>query len=153
MKDYIIENKEDAIIGFRNEYFFLSNFYEGEVFEYKGCKFTNGEAAFHSQKCPNKIKKFEMLRPSQSKKLGRNVQLREDWEQIKDEIMYEVCYAKFSQNEFLKNKLLNIKFNELIEFNTWNDKCWGMIYKDGKLIGENRLGIVLMKLKENLKNE
>ena len=65
---YTIKNPETAIIKFRNEYLFLSNFYEGKIFTYKGCKFTNTEAAFHSQKDPKRIKEFQMLRPSQSKK-------------------------------------------------------------------------------------
>ena len=35
------------INSFRGRYLFLSNFYEGNVFEYKGMKFTNTEAAFN----------------------------------------------------------------------------------------------------------
>ena len=94
-----------------------------------------------------------MIRPSQSKKLGRQVLLRNDWEEVKDKVMYDVCYAKFTQDEELKNKLLATGNRELIEANLHNDKCWGMVYnnKTRSYEGENRLGIVLMKLRENLK--
>lgn len=150
---YNIRDISNAILRFNGEYLFLSNFYEGKVFEYKGCKFANTEAAFHSQKCPDRIKDFEMVRPSQSKKLGRQVKLREDWEEVKDQIMYEVCYAKFTQDEQLKEKLLATGNMELVEGNSHYDKCWGMIYPKygSSLVGENRLGIVLMKLREELK--
>lgn len=49
---------------FRNEYFFLSNFYEANV-EYKGVVYTNNEAAFQTQKAiDDKTKeKFKDLSP------------------------------------------------------------------------------------------
>ena len=137
------------------EYLFLSNFYEGNVFEYKGCKFTNTEAPFHAEKCLERIKEFEMKRPSQSKQLGRRVTLRKDWEEVKDQVMYDVCYAKFTQDKKLKEKLLATGDREIIEGNLHYDKCWGMVYnyKTKEYEGENRLGIVLMKLREELKNK
>ena len=49
---------------FKDEYFFLSNFYLAPV-EYKGITYTNNEAAFQAQKCTNnkdKVK-FENLNP------------------------------------------------------------------------------------------
>ena len=152
---YTIKNPETAIIKFRNEYLFLSNFYEGKIFTYKGCKFTNTEAAFHSQKDPKRIKEFQMLRPSQSKKLGRKVNLRDDWEEVKDQIMYEVCYAKFTQDLSLKSRLLNTGDVELIEGNNHGDRCWGMTYDLNykQLIGDNRLGIILMKIRDDLRNQ
>lgn len=153
MKNYTIKNIDTAILRMNGEYLFLSNFYEGNVFEYKGCKFTNTEAPFHAEKCIERIKEFEMERPSQSKKLGRRVSLRADWEDIKDQVMYDVCYAKFSQDEELKAKLLATGSRELVEGNMHNDRCWGMVYnsRTGEYEGENRLGIVLMKLREDLK--
>ena len=94
-----------------------------------------------------------MQRPSQSKRLGRRVPLRNDWEDVKDQVMYDVCYAKFTQDKNLKEKLLATGNKELIEGNSHNDRCWGMTYDRNtkSWIGENRLGIVLMKLRENLK--
>ena len=143
---YTIKNPETAIIKFRNEYLFLSNFYEGKIFTYKGCKFTNTEAAFHSQKDPTRVKEFLILTPNEAKKLGRKVKLREDWEEIKDNIMYEVCLAKFTQNLILKEKLLQTGNAILIEGNTWHDNYWGKYDEQGL----NKLGNILMRIRGEL---
>lgn len=148
---YQIKNINTAIMSFRGEYSFLSNFYEGKVFTYKGLKFNNTEAPFHAEKCWSRAKEFEMVRPLQSKRLGRRVLMRKDWEQIKDRIMYDVCYAKFTQDPVLKAKLLATGNRELVEGNTHGDRCWGMTYSNGVWIGENRLGKVLMKLRDDLR--
>ena len=148
---YQIKNRNTAIMSFRGEYSFLSNFYEGKVFTYKGLKFNNTEAPFHAEKCWSRAKEFEMIRPLQSKRLGRRVLMRKDWEQIKDRVMYDVCYAKFTQDPVLKAKLLATGNRELVEGNTHGDRCWGMTCSNGVWIGENRLGKVLMKLRDDLR--
>lgn len=89
-----------------------------------------------------------MLNPSQAKKLGRSVSLRPDWEDIKIDIMYNICKAKFTQNETLKTKLLKTGDATLIEGNTWGDKIWGQV--NG--VGENNLGKILMRIREELKD-
>lgn len=134
------------INSFRGQYLFLSNFYEGKVFEYKGMKFTNTEAAFQSQKCLNLQKDFEMMRPSQSKRLGRHVPLRPDWNKVRDDVMYEVCMCKFQDPE-LRQKLLDTGDRYLEEGNTHGDKYWGTVKGEGK----NRLGHILMRIREELR--
>ena len=148
---YQIKNINTAIMSFRGEYSFLSNFYEGKVFTYKGLKFNNTEAPFHAEKCWSRAKEFEMVRPLQSKRLGRRVLMRRDWDRIKDRVMYDVCYAKFTQDPVLKAKLLATGNRELVEGNTHGDRCWGMTCSNGVWIGENRLGKVLMKLRDDLR--
>ena len=92
---------------FRGEYAFLSNFWEVNV-TYKGLTYGSNEAAFQAQKCMTEEEKMEFtqLRPSASKKLGRQVQLRPDWEEVKVGIMEEIVRAKFTQNEYLKWRLI-----------------------------------------------
>ena len=131
---------------FRGKYYFLSNFYEAPV-TWNGLTYLNNEAAFQSAKTFSDRECFTNLDPSSAKKLGRKVQLRNDWENVKDNVMYEICKAKFSQNAELKNKLLATGDEHLEEGNTWGDKIWGTV--NG--IGENRLGKILMKIREELK--
>lgn len=140
---------------FNGEYLFLSNFYEGKEFEYKGMIFKNTEAAFHSQKDLSRQKEFEGLRPSESKKKGRAVKLRDDWNQIREDVMFDVCWEKFTQDEELKQKLLNTKDVYLQEGNYHSDALWGRIWsqKENKWIGENLLGKTLMTIRKLLLNK
>lgn len=138
-----------VIDSFRGEYFFLSNFFEAPVI-YDGITYLNNEAAFQAQKTlVNKERlSFAMLNPSQAKKRGRAVSLRPDWEDVKFDIMYNICKAKFTQNEALKTNLLNTGDAVLIEGNTWGDRIWGQV--NG--VGENNLGKILMRIREELKD-
>lgn len=136
------------INAFRGEYYFLSNFFEAPVI-YEGISYKNNEAAFQSAKVLDKSirKEFSLLDPSSAKRKGRHVQLRKDWEEVKYDIMYEICLAKFSQNENLKHKLLATHNQHLEEGNNWGDKIWGTV----KGQGENHLGKILMKVREELR--
>ena len=138
------------IDSFREEYFFLSNFYEAPV-TYGGRTYLCNEAAFQAQKCMTEEEKepFTAMRPSDSKRAGRRVKLRPDWEQVKVGIMEEIVRAKFTQNDDLKAKLLATGDAALEEGNTWNDTFWGVHLKNGK--GQNHLGKILMKVREELK--
>ena len=136
-----------VIDSFSGEYDFLSNFYNCPIV-YDGLKFNNSEAAYHSVKCPSHRAEFINLNASEAKKLGRKVELRPNWEEIKDNVMYAVCYAKFSQNKDLKIKLLQTGDAKLVEGNSWNDTYWGVC--KGK--GQNKLGKILMQLREEFQN-
>lgn len=134
-----------AITKFRGDYFFLSNFYIAPVF-YHGIRFENSEAAFQAAKCPERMHEFCGLNPSDAKRLGRSVELRQNWEEIKYDVMYQVCKAKFLQNSDLKHMLIETGDAELVESNTWGDTIWGIC--NG--VGENHLGKILMRIREEL---
>ena len=135
----------DKFIG---EYYFLSNFYNSKV-TFEGITFMNNEAAFQAMKTldTDERMKFASLEPDNAKKLGRKIQLRSDWEKVKFDIMYEICLAKFTQNNDIAKKLLATGSEELVEGNDWNDKIWGKVNGEG----ENHLGLILMKVREELK--
>lgn len=136
---------QKTIDEFRDYFYFLSNFYQANVV-YNGIRYQNNEAAFQSMKCPERAEEFSTLNPSFAKSLGRHVKLREDWEHVKEQIMYEICLAKFTQNEDLKEKLLTTGDALLIEGNNWNDREWGVCNGEGK----NKLGAILMKIRAEI---
>ena len=137
------------IDSFRGDYYFLSNFYESPVL-YDGITYQNNEAAFQAQKTldPEKKKEFASLSPNLAKRAGRRVALRPDWEQVKYDIMYEICKAKFTQNPALGQQLLATGDEELVEGNNWGDRIWGQV--NGK--GQNHLGKILMRVRKELRS-
>lgn len=77
-----------------------------------------------------------------------NFNLREDWEDVKLEIMEAILYLKFTQNPDLKEKLLETK-GHIEERNDWYDVFWGTYNGEG----ENHLGKLLMKIRNFLLEE
>ncbi|TCI26781.1 NADAR family protein [Exiguobacterium sp. SH5S4] len=139
----------DVIGVFAEEFYFLSNFYNSKINFKTGQRFLNGEAAFQAMKDPSRAEEFYNLQPNEAKRLGRRVKLRNDWESYKDEAMRKVVLRKFRGNDKLKRLLLNTGDSYLVEGNTWNDKCWGVCAGEG----ENRLGIILMDVREKIKKD
>lgn len=89
-----------------------------------------------------------MDNPMKAAEMGRNrdLPLREDWEQVKDNIMRKAVYAKFTQNKDIRNVLISTGKEPIIE-KTNNDYYWGC-GEDGS--GKNMLGIILMEVREKL---
>lgn len=140
------------INSFTGKYAFLSNFYPYRI-RYGGYYFPSSENAYQAAKVPNEKQDQEWVQhqlntPGQSKRLGKKLPLRADWEQIKDQIMYNILLIKFS-NPHLGDMLLDTKDEELIEGNTWGDTYWGAV--DG--VGQNKLGKILMNIRNQKKLE
>lgn len=133
---------------FDGPYAFLSNFYESPVWVF-GHHFKNSEAAFQAAKCLEHMDKFSGLNPSEAKRLGRNVKIRPDWEDIKYRVMWAVCFAKFLQNQDLREKLICTGTAHLIEGNTWGDKTWGICRGEGK----NWLGAILESVRNGFQSD
>ena len=73
---------------------------------------------------------------------------REDWSDVKYDIMEKILYEKTIQNEYVKEKLLATKNNRIVEdCGEDDDKDWGCGL-DGT--GENNLGKIWMKIREKL---
>lgn len=73
--------------------------------------------------------------------------LRPDWDTVKEDVMREAVMAKFSQHAGLRDLLLNTGDAQLVE-HTKNDTYWAD-GEDGS--GLNRLGIILMEVREKLR--
>lgn len=138
----------DKISSFRDEYYFLSNFYEAPV-TYNGLTYQNNEAAFQAQKTVDEKERilFTKMNPSEAKHAGRRVTLRKDWENVKIDIMCDIVEAKFRQNPDLAKKLLTTGDMYLEEGNTWDDRTWGVV--NG--VGANNLGRIIMEIRALLK--
>lgn len=154
---------QNRIEWFKGKYDFLSNFYICD-FVYKDIQWNSSEAAFQAQKTTNEVAQMKIshMSPSDSKKAcGRyglkdfKIVLRPDWEDVKDNYMYEILVEKFSQNQDLKEKLLATGDAYLEEGTMWHDNYWGNCHcsKCSSIPGKNMLGKTLMKVRETLKNQ
>ena len=132
-----------VISNFKNEYYFLSNLFEVPV-EYGGKTFRTAESAFQAQKDASRADEFMRLKGSDARSLGEKVEPRQDWDQVRVQIMREVVECKFKQNRWLMQKLMNTGKAQLVQESDWNDTFWG-VYK-GK--GENMLGKILMEIRD-----
>ncbi|EGD80553.1 swarming motility protein YbiA [Salpingoeca rosetta] len=132
---------------------FMSNFYPAKVV-IDGHTWPTTEHYFQAMKFHDKdyqaqIRKYSS--PSTAKKLGqtRAVKLRSDWEDVKYDVMYKACLAKFTQHADLRKQLLDTGDAKLIE-HTRNDRVWG---DGGDGTGQNKLGQVLMEVRRELREK
>jgi ribA/ribD-fused uncharacterized protein len=147
--------KPDAITSFRGEYRFLSNFYLADV-EIDGVIYPSAEHAFQAQKTLSERWRRYIARQNSArlaKQIGRELEIREDWEQVKRDVMMGTLAVKFGTHEDLGDKLLATGRRQLVEGNTWGDRYWGCVKRDGVWRGKNYLGRTLGRIRSLLRNE
>jgi N-glycosidase YbiA len=84
--------------------------------------------------------------PNEAGKLGRNrnILIKENWDEIKYDIMFDAVLKKFQTHNMLKDLLIDTGAAKLAE-NSPFDYYWG-IGADGS--GLNMLGKILMRIRE-----
>lgn len=137
----------DPIASFTGPYRFLSNFYSCTIV--LDCViYSSVENAYQAAKTLDEKARvpFMSCTAAQAKKLGRGIRLREDWEQVKVDIMRQLLLDKFRSDRCYSAMLLSTAPRELIEGNYWGDHFWGVC--NGR--GENMLGKLLMEIRDGL---
>lgn len=141
----------NKITSFKNEHRWLSNMAACEII-YGDLVFKSTEAFYQAMKTLDADEriKFQGYDGQTSKREGRKLILRDDWHQIKDEVMKFALKKKFSQEPF-KSLLINTGDAEIIEGNYWHDNYWGSCTcsKCGNN-GLNILGKMIMDIRANL---
>lgn len=135
------------IKSFTGKYKFLSNFYPHQM-RWRGLSYPSIEHAFQASKVlSNKERqKFTMGTPGHAKKLGQQVKLREDWEEVKVGVMKALLHIKFAKSP-LRGELLATEHEVLVEDNDWGDTFWGTCNGEGK----NVLGKLLMEVRSEIR--
>lgn len=89
--------------------------------------------------------------PKEAATMGRSRKrpLRTDWEEVKDDVMRTAVYHKFKSHPNIRDILLSTE-NEIIIENSPIDWYWGC---GADHTGKNRLGEILMEVREKLKSE
>ncbi len=117
-----------------------------------GQRWPTSQHYIQAQKLDDDAKREEIRRanrPMLAARLGRDRKspLRRDWESVKVEVMRTAVRAKFTQHETLRALLLSTGDAKLVE-HTENDSYWG---DGGDGSGKNRLGHLLMKVRDELR--
>lgn len=160
-----------VISKFRDEYECFSNFSKHPLFIW-GIAFDTSEHAYQWAKTNDPEEKQSILtkaigvdasrnilyRPTtagEAKRAGAAVTLREDWEDVRYDIMVEILRAKFQQNPKERAILLATQDAILIEGNTWHDNIWGRCSCANceSRKWTNLLGKALMQVRDELSNE
>lgn len=142
-------------------YRFLSNFWPDE----EGA--VSVEHLFQAAKTLDPKEKHEImfaLTPGKAKRLGRKATLREDWDEVKDQIMLDYLRIKFGQStEPIRHWLQDTRDAVLIEGNKHGDTYWGATRTANRSLaewrgnygivwyGKNMLGILLMQVRQEIK--
>lgn len=131
----------------RSRWWFLSNFYPCDL-DFAGARWPTLEHAYQACKAADPVWQ-ERIRlaqtPSQAKRLGRQCEMRDGWEDIKLAVMYTLLQEKFADID-LANRLCQTGSAKLVEGNAWGDTFWGVCNGEG----ENWLGKLLMQLRDEL---
>lgn len=149
---------QKSVDSFSGKYESFSNFYPAIVF-YEGIRFPTVEHAFVAAKSIDRnfrlmISKIPQKQAGKAKRKGRKIELRPNWEDIKVEIMRNLLRQKFKQPRF-KNLLLETDNAVLTEGNYWHDNFWGdcNCEKCQDIIGINALGLLLMRIRHEIRNK
>lgn len=143
-KDWYTNNGPLPIKEFKGDYLFLSNFF----FEFNGLTNEHYYQAAKAAKRDDVAKIMGLFSAGDAKRMGRRIEMRPDWDDVKDEIMLSTLRRKFADNT-LKTMLLQTGTAELIEGNTWGDRYWGVC--EGQ--GENKLGKLLMQVRQEIRDK
>ncbi|HEX5245217.1 MAG TPA: NADAR domain-containing protein [Tepidisphaeraceae bacterium] len=131
----------------------FSNFSPHEI-ELDGKSWPTSEHYFQAQKFADADQR-EAIRKAKgamiAARMGRDrgKKLKDDWEQIKIDVMTRAVRAKFTQHADLRAILLGTGDATLVE-HTRNDAYWG---DGGDGSGKNMLGQILMKIRDELRSQ
>ena len=170
LKPVVAENQHPEFIGFwheYDEYGCLSNWYKAG-FEYAGKHFASVEQFMMYHKLMS-FRQYDLADqvmrtddPAEAKKIGRTHFDNFDdklWTRISSTIVKRGVRAKFVQNPDLMRELLATGNAVLAECSPY-DKVWGIglapdderVYDTRKWDGKNKLGRILMTLREEFRN-
>ncbi len=147
----IARPKPVAVTEFRGIYAPFSNFHRCKIV--MDCmEFPSVENAFQAAKTLRmwERKQFQFCSPAEAKRKGFHIQLREDWERAKVEVMRLLLKQKFAPGTELHALLMSTKGMEICEGNTWHDNFWGAC-RCGRCADKphgNMLGKLLMELRD-----
>ena len=155
-RDIWLSEKMDEVIGFYpREFYPFDNFSSFKV-EWNGYLYSSVEEAYQAasfmgsdEELVEKVKKSHSADEAQRIAYANRDKQRKDWNDVKVGIMEELLRLKIEQNPYVKKKLLQTEDYLIVE-DSPKDSFWGW---GPNRDGNNQLGKLWMKLREELKKE
>ena len=135
----------------REETRWLSNMSPCQI-ELDGVFYASTEHAYMSAKSDDpEWKQFCKSEPDPKKikVKSRDIKLVKNWNTDKVHIMNTVLRQKFNQEPY-KSKLIGTMDQNIQEGNIWGDETWGVNLKEVPNRGENKLGRLIMQIRDEL---
>lgn len=142
----------ETITSFSAEHAFLSNFHPADVI-LDGDSYPTVEHAYQAAKTDDYAFRLAIRLasgPKEAKRLARKAPLRSDWDKARLEVMLDLLRQKFSQAD-LQELLLQTRGALLVEGNNWGDRFWGCVFENGRWVGHNQLGRLLMRVRDEIR--
>ena len=135
------------------EYGYLAT-YSNYGFFKDGVFWKTSEHYYQAQKfmdSDTKIRIQNAETPKIASTIGRDrkLNLRSDWEEVKQDVMFDAVYYKFKQNKDILQKLLDTGNATIVEA-TVKENYWGCGPNND---GQNNYGKILVKVREKLRKE
>ncbi len=138
----------DGIYGFRGEFRWMSNFHPVQI-DFESRRWPSVEHAHQAAKTQIEVEKIAILEapaPGRAKRLGRTLNIRADWLEVRCDLMLRLQRLKY-QDRDLAFLLRRTGARHIEETNTWGDTFWGVC----KGVGENQMGKILMEVRDELR--
>jgi len=152
----VIEKFSGVISEFKGKRRWLSNFWPVPIL-YEGIEYPTAEHAYQAAKSLDPHVRMSFLNnsnPAAAKKLGQEIKVREDWDEVRLDVMREILKIKFS-NPDMADRLFRTKNDFIIEGNFWHDNFWGNCFcvRCALEDSRNHLGELLMEVRKGLYEE
>lgn len=139
---------------FRGEFQFLSNFFRCDIIGKDGRVWPSAEHVYQAMKFED-IERQEKVRLHPARGLKRFIRtlgpIRQDWNDIRVDVMRLILQKKFEQHPELMAKLRGVS-DEIREDNYWHDNFWGDCMCTDRIHcmphGQNMLGQLLMEIRD-----
>ena len=146
---------DGSVVGFyEREFYVFSNFSSFQV-DWAGKRWSTSEHAYQAARffetAPELVERIAHARSAHEAfeiAQGNKQHQRENWPEIKTQIMLEICRNKLQQNPYVYHKLMLTNDEYLVE-DSPVDSFWGW---GADRQGRNELGKVWMKLREELQS-
>ncbi len=143
---------------FEGNFAWMSNFSDHSFRDEDGVLWRTVEHYYQAMKTINMVDRgriWSISTPGQAKRIGQEVALRDNWDDLKFDFMTNGVMLKFLQNKGIAELLDSTKGYSLIEGNWWHDNIWGDCNcpKCENKPGKNWLGKILMLIREGFSNE